>query len=72
MVTGDAHPHWMVPTPGGHGPTIWGTVVTYSLSTCTAVMDRKTHVKLALALKAAVDVLIRYPISWTGCVFYQA
>lgn len=62
----------MVPTPGGHGSAIRGAVVTYSLSTCTAVMDRKTCVKLTLALVAAADVLIRYPIRWTGCVFYQA
>lgn len=61
----------MVPTPGGHGPAIRGAVVTYSLSTCTAVMDRETDIKLTLALVAAKDVLVRDPICWTGGVFYQ-
>lgn len=71
LVAGDAHPHRMVPTPGGHGPAIRGAVVTYSLSTCTAVMDRETGVKLALALGATMDVLVRDPICWTGGIFNQ-
>lgn len=72
LVARDAHSYGMVPATRRYGAAVGGTAVTYALSTGAAVMDGETGVKLALALMAATDVLIRNPVRWPRCVFNQA
>lgn len=72
LVARDAHSYGMVPATRRYGAAVGGTAVTHALSTGAAVMDGETGVKLALALMAATDVLIRNPVRWPRCVFNQA
>lgn len=62
----------MVPASGWHGPPPLGAVVADALATGAAVMDGEAGGELPLALAAAVDVLVRDPVSRASCVFHQA
>lgn len=72
LVAAIADPHWVVPAAGGHGTPLLRTVVAYALATGTAVVDGQAWRELLLALVAGVDVLIRDPVGWAGCVLHQA
>lgn len=72
LVAAVTDPHRVVPASGWHGPPPLGAVVADALATGAAVMDGKAGGELPLALAAAVDVLVRDPVSRASCVFHQA
>lgn len=72
LVAAVTDPHRVVPASRWHGPPALGAVVADALATGAAVMDGEAGAELSLALVAAVDVLVRDPVSWASCVFHQA
>lgn len=72
LVARHTHSYRMVPAARWYGAPVGGAAVTHTLSTGPAVMDGETGIKLALALRAATDVLVRNPVCWPRCVFNQA
>lgn len=72
LVARDTHSYGMVPAARRYGAPVGGAAVTHALSAGPAVMDGETGVKLALALIAASDVLVRNPVCRPRCVFNQA
>lgn len=71
LVARDAHSYGMVPAARGYGTPVGGAAVAHALSAGSTVMDGETGVKLALALIAAADVLVRNPVCRPRRVFNQ-
>lgn len=71
LVARDTHSYGMVPAASRYGTPVRGAAVADALSAGSAVMDGETGTKLALALIAAADVLVRNPVRRPCRVFNQ-